>query len=53
MADLKPSRTLMLLLYENAIYFVLDVWVKERTDYEEEEIRNARRVLQDKCSYNE
>ena len=53
MPELKPSRMLMLLLYENAIYFLLDVWVKDHTDYEEEKIRKARRVLQDKCSYNE
>ena len=43
----------MQLLYENAIYFLLYRWAIEYTNYEEEEIRNATKVLQEKYSYSE
>ena len=43
----------MQLSYENAIYFLLQEWVDEDDDFEEEDMRKAKRVLQEKYSYNE
>ena len=53
MPNLKPSRTLMQLLYENAIYFSLQEWVDEDDNFKEEDMRKAKRVLQEKYSYSE
>ena len=43
----------MQLLYDNAIYFLLHKWINEYVNFEEEKMRKARKILQEKYAYRE